>query len=124
MRSAANQSFRVRCRLNSEDTGLLTDILESARLAISYVQGTSEARFHSDQLRQDAVAYRIGIIGEAARSLSVATKDAIGLDWTAMMGMRNRLFHGYRDTNLVTLWKTVKIDLPEVVSLVEAFLQR
>jgi len=40
-----------------------------------------------------------------------------------MMGMRNRLFHGYRDTNLVTLWKTVKIDLPEVVSLIEPFLQ-
>lgn len=112
----------MRCRLNSEDTGLLTDILESARLAISYVHGTSEDRFHSDQLRQDAVAYRIGIIGEAARSLSVATKDAIGLDWIA--GMRNRLFHGYRDTNLVTLWKTVKIDLPEVVSLIEPFLQR
>jgi uncharacterized protein with HEPN domain len=110
--------------LNSEDTGLLTDILESARLAISYVQKTTEARFHSDQLRQDAVAYRIGIIGEAARSLSVATKDAIGLDWPAMMGMRNRLFHGYRDTNLVTLWKTVKLDLPEVVSLIEPFLQR
>lgn len=114
----------MRCRLNSEDTGLLTDILESARLAISYVQGTSEDRFHSDQLRQDAVAYRIGIIGEAARSLSVETKDEIGLDWIAMMGMRNRLFHGYRDTNLVTLWKTVKLDLPEVVSLIEPFLQR
>ena len=113
----------MRCRLNSEDTGLLTDILESARLAISYVQGTTERRFVSDQLRQDAVAYRIGIIGEAARSLSVQTKDAIGLDWTAMMGMRNRLFHGYRDTNLVTLWKTVKIDLPQVASLIEAFLK-
>jgi uncharacterized protein with HEPN domain len=114
----------VRWRLNSEDSGLLTDILESARLAISYVRGTTEERFDSDQLRQDAVAYRIGIIGEAARGLSAPTKAAIGLDWTAMMGMRNRLFHGYRDTNLVTLWKTVKIDLPEVVSLIEAFLDR
>jgi uncharacterized protein with HEPN domain len=51
-------------------------------------------------------------------------QDEIGLDWIAMMGMRNRLFDGYRDTNLVTLWKTVKIDLPEVVSLIEPFLQR
>ena len=114
----------MRCRLNSEDSGLLDDILESARLALSYVDGITDDQFESDQLRQDAVAYRIGIIGEAARSLSVAAKDAIGLDWTAMMGMRNRLFHGYRDTNLVTLWKTAKIDLPEVVSLIEPFLQR
>ena len=114
----------MRCRLSSEDSGLLEDILESARLAISYAQGSTEALFHSDQLRQDGVAYRIGIIGEAARGLSIPTKTAIGLDWTAMMGMRNRLFHGYRDTNLVTLWKTVKIDLPQVASLIEAFLQR
>src|SRR5437763_10588024 len=78
--SGANQSYRVRCRLSSEDSGLLEDILESARLAISYAQGTTEARFHSDQMRQDAVAYRIGIIGEAARSLSVQTKGALHRD--------------------------------------------
>ena len=40
-----------------------------------------------------------------------------------MMGMRNRLFHGYRDTNVVTLWKTVKMDLPDVVSRIEEFFQ-
>jgi uncharacterized protein with HEPN domain len=74
-------------------------------------------------LRQDAVAYRIGIIGEAARNVSAATKAAIDLDWSAMMGMRNRLFHGYRDTNIPTLWKTVRMDLPEVVSLIGPFLQ-
>jgi uncharacterized protein with HEPN domain len=109
--------------LSSEDSGLLEDILESARLAISYIDGITEDRFDSDQLRQDAVAYRIGIIGEAARNVSLATKSAIALDWSAMMGMRNRLFHGYRDTNIPTLWKTVRIDLPDVVSLVGSFLQ-
>jgi uncharacterized protein with HEPN domain len=109
--------------LNSEDSGLLEDILESARLAISYIEGITEDRFDSDQLRQDAVAYRIGIIGEAARNVSAATKAAIDLDWNAMMGMRNRLFHGYRDTNIPTLWKTARMDLPEVVSLIGPFLE-
>ena len=109
--------------MKSEDSGLLEDILESARLAISYLQTTTEDRFDSDQLRQDAVAYRIGIIGEAARSVSASTKTAIDLDWPAMMGMRNRLFHGYRDTNVQTLWKTVSIDMPKLVSLIEPFLQ-
>jgi len=110
--------------LNSEDSGLLEDIAESARLAISYLEESTEDQFDSDQLRQDAVSYRIGIIGEAARRVSARTKAAIDLDWTAMMGMRNRLFHGYRDTSVVTLWKTAKTDLPEVVSQIEEFLQR
>lgn len=113
----------MRCRLSSPDLGLLDDILESALLALSYVQELTDTEFANDQLRQDGVAYRIGIIGEAARSLSSETKGAIALDWSAMMGMRNRLFHGYRDTNLETLWKTVKLDLPEVVSAIEAFLE-
>jgi uncharacterized protein with HEPN domain len=114
----------VRCRLSSHDFGLLDDILESARFALSYVQESTEETFAVDQLRQDAVAYRIGIIGEAARPLSATTKQALDLDWPAMMGMRNRLFHGYRDTNLETLWKTVNLDLPDVISAIEAFLDR
>ena len=109
--------------MNSEDSGLLEDIAESARLAISYLESSPEGQFDSDQLRQDAVSYRIGIIGEAARGVSAPTKAAIDLDWTAMMGMRNRLFHGYRDTNVVTLWKTVKMDRPDVVSRIEEFFQ-
>jgi uncharacterized protein with HEPN domain len=110
--------------LSSPDFGLLDDILESALLALSYVQELTEEEFATDQLRQDGVAYRIGIIGEAARSLSGETKGAIDLDWSAMMGMRNRLFHGYRDTSLDTLWKTAKLDLPDVVLAIEAFLER
>ena len=97
-------------------------MIESADLARSYVDGMTAQAFHSSQLVQDAVTYRIGIIGEAARDISSATSEMIPLDWRGIRGMRNRLFHGYRDVDLEDLWETVTSDLPELVDAIQAVL--
>jgi uncharacterized protein with HEPN domain len=110
--------------LSSEDVAFLRDIVESARLARSYVQDITEDEFGSSQLVRDAVAYRIGIIGEAARDVSRATAEMIPLDWRGMRGMRNQLFHGYRGVDVANLWDTATTDLDSVISAIEAFLQR
>jgi uncharacterized protein with HEPN domain len=109
--------------LNSEDIAFLRDMIESARLARSYVQGMSEDEFDASQLVRDAVAYRIGIIGEAARDVSAATDEEIPLDWRGMRGMRNQLFHGYRNVDLDDLWGTATNDLDLVISVIEALLE-
>lgn len=83
----------------------------------------TEDEFDSSQLIQDAVAYRIGIIGEAARDVSAATAERIPLDWRGMRGMRNQLFHGYRDVDLDDLWGTASNDLDLVISVIEALLE-
>jgi uncharacterized protein with HEPN domain len=110
--------------LNSEDVGFLRDMVESARFARSYVQGMTEDEFNGSQLVRDAVAYRVGIIGEAARDVSPATAEMIPLDWRGMRGMRNQLFHGYRGVDFANLWETATTDLDSVISAIEAFLQR
>ena len=99
-------------------------MIESAELARSYVEGMTAQQFESSQLVQDAVSYRIGIVGEAARDISPVTADLIPLDWRGIRGMRNRLFHGYREVDLEDLWKTAATDLDDLIVAVEAFLQR
>ena len=99
-------------------------MVESALLARSYVHGMTEDEFDSSQLVRDAVAYRVGIIGEAARDVSAATAEMISLDWRGMRGMRNKLFHGYRDVDFENLWETATTDLDAVISEIEAFLNR
>lgn len=32
-----------------------------------------------------------------------------------MVGMRNRLSHGYFDVNLDIVWQTIETDLPELI---------
>ncbi len=36
-----------------------------------------------------------------------------------IMGMRNRLIHGYFDVNLDIVWQTVTEDLPDLVARLE-----
>ncbi|HEV2722399.1 MAG TPA: HepT-like ribonuclease domain-containing protein [Thermoanaerobaculia bacterium] len=94
----------------------------SARRAMSYVAEMQESDFSTDWKTQDAVVYRLGVIGEAARWLSDVVRTAIDVDWTAIVGMRHRLFHGYREVKLDVVWFTVSDDLPVLVAEIERYL--
>lgn len=102
------------------DSEYLLDILEAARLALSYVAGKSEEQFFEDTQCQDAVIRRLEIIGEAARRLSEQTRAALpSLPWKAMIGMRNVMIHEYEEVDLEAVWNTVKNDLPGVIEALE-----
>jgi uncharacterized protein with HEPN domain len=102
------------------DRQYLMDILDSARLAVSYVTERSREDFFRDMQLQDAVVRRLEIIGEAARRVSPATRDAYpDLPWASMTGMRNFLIHEYGDIDLGIVWDTVQTNLPDVVSMLE-----
>ena len=60
------------------------------------------------------------IIGEAARSISEEFRDSHpDLSWKSMVGMRDRLIHGYFDVNLDVVWETVTQDLPSLIAQLE-----
>lgn len=76
--------------MEAEQLGRLRDIMEAARLIAAYVQDTTEAEFHVDTQKQDAVIRRIEIIGEATAHLTEETRRAIPqLSFRKMRGMRN-----------------------------------
>lgn len=108
--------------MTSKDLGLLADMLSSARAATSYVEGWTLEQFRNDASKQDAVIYRVGIIGEAASHISDETRSLLLLDWPLMTGMRNRLFHGYREVRIPIVWKTVATDLPHMIEVLERYL--
>ena len=64
------------------------------------------------------------IIGEAAKNIPVAMREKYGeLPWKNMIGMRNKVIHGYFGVNVKTLWNTVKDDLPPLKKLVQKMLK-
>ncbi|MEA2326338.1 MAG: hypothetical protein QOE68_1297 [Thermoanaerobaculia bacterium] len=99
-------------------------MLDAARLAVSYVANVTQEQFFLDTEKQDAVIYRIGVIGEAAGNVSAETRGVLALRWSDMTGMRNRLFHGYNDVRIATVWTTVTNDLPQVIAAIERYLAR
>jgi uncharacterized protein with HEPN domain len=102
------------------DPQYFLDILQAAKLALSYVAGKTQEEFLDNTLCQDAVIRRLEIIGEAARRLSREARTALpGLTWNAMIGMRNILIHEYDDVDLHIVWDTVRHDLPALIKIIE-----
>ena len=81
--------------MRRDDTYLL-DILESTKIALSYVAEKSLDEFYADMQCQDAVVRRIEIIGEAARRVSEITRSQNPqIPWREMTSMRNLVIHEY-----------------------------
>ena len=80
---------------------------------------SGESAFLAERMRQDAISRNMEIIGEAIRHLPVDLRASVPeLDWDEPIGMRNWLIHGYAVTDLGTVGKAVRDDLPILKSLI------
>jgi uncharacterized protein with HEPN domain len=53
------------------------------------------------------------------------TRDAVpDVPWTAIVGMRNRLIHGYFDIDSDIVWKTVTDEIPALLRLLKPLVER
>lgn len=93
----------------------LQDILESIELIFKYTEGLSEINFLKTPSTYDAVLRRFEIIGETTRQLSTDfKKDHPEIPWKQASGMRDVMIHGYYMVNPNRVWKTIKVNLPEL----------
>ena len=97
----------------------LGHMLEAARQACTYVEGSSRADFLADKRTQQAVILNIVIIGEAATKLLGDYSEFLSrhprVPWRNMKGMRNRIAHGYFNIDLDIVWDTTQKALPDLV---------
>ncbi len=102
------------------DLTYLADILQAARLVLTFVENKTKAHFFTDLMCQSAVIRQIEIIGEATKRLSEAFRnDHLEIPWRQMAGMRDVLIHAYDHVDLEEVWKTVKKDIPQLISMIE-----
>ncbi len=109
--------------MTSPDQEYLRHILESARRALSYVQDVTLEEFLARPEKQDAVLYRLAVIGEAGKWISDETRHAMpDVEWRRMIGMRNYVVHEYWSTDLNITWDTVHEKLPPLIAAIEKYL--
>ena len=83
------------------------------------------AAFLEDADVQDATAYRILAIGEAAKGLCDQLKARHPhVPWRQILGLRNILAHEYFIRESEIIWETVKVELPGLAVVCRAELQR
>ncbi len=103
-----------------DDSAYLLDMLLSARDAQSFTEGMSFDDFVLDRRTQLSVLKSVEIVGEAAAQVRVEVRQANpDIPWREIVGMRNRLVHGYFDIDLPLVWDTVRQDIPDLIDRLE-----
>src|SRR5437773_1532783 len=105
------------------DTDRLRHMRDAAVAALTFIQGKDRTALDSDQMLAFALVRAVEIVGEAASQLSEAIRDAHPeIPWTKIIGMRNRLIHGYFDVDLDVLWATVATNLSPLIATLETMI--
>jgi uncharacterized protein with HEPN domain len=103
----------------------LRQILEHAREAVEICRGKQRADLDSDRLLNLALTRLIEIVGEAANRVpDTIQANFPELPWLQMIGVRNRLIHGYDSVDFDILWTIVNQDLPPVIIRLETILNQ
>ncbi len=109
--------------MSPTDADRFRHMLDAARLASNFARGRQRTDLDSDVMFQFALIRAVEIIGEAASRLPEPTRVAYPeVPWAAIIGMRNRLAHGYFDVDLNILWTTVVAHVPALIATLEAAL--
>ncbi len=103
-----------------EDTVLLRDMLEHARLARQAVHDRQREDLDRDRVLLAALERFIEIIGEAASQLSEDGRQSRpDIPWPQIIAMRNRLIHGYPSVDEDIIWKVVQNNIPALITKLE-----
>ncbi len=106
-----------------EDSVRLRHILAHAREAAELVQGKTREDIKRTRVLELALVRLVEIVGEAASRVSQKTrKNHPQIPWVDIVGMRNRIVHGYDRVDLDVLWDTVTDDFPPLIAELEKIL--
>jgi uncharacterized protein with HEPN domain len=103
-----------------DDEVRLRHMLEHAREAIALLGGRDRSDLEASRMLSLALVRLIEIVGEAANRVSKTRQKQLSqVPWPQIIGMRNRLIHGYDTVDLDIVWQTVTEELPPLITTLE-----
>ena len=107
-----------------DDQVSLEDMLSHSREAAELLGVLSREELGRNRVMQLALTRLVEIVGEAANRVSQATRERRPeIPWPQIIGMRNRLIHGYDVIDFDLLWDTVADDLPPLIAALEKMVE-
>jgi uncharacterized protein with HEPN domain len=99
------------------DAVSLQQMLDHAREAVNMITGKSPEVLKQERMLELALIRLVEIVGEAAGRVSRSGQAKVpDIPWREVIGMRNRLIHGYDSVDLNILWDTVELDFPPLIA--------
>jgi len=101
----------------------LRHMLDYAREAVALMRDRKRAELDTDRSLGLAILRCVEIVGEAASRVPVDIQQGHPpIPWPQIIGMRNRLVHGYDIVDYDIVWSTVTQDLPLLIGELEQIL--
>lgn len=99
----------------TRDSALVQHVLKAIGLIQGYIADKSFSDFQNSQLLQDGVVRELLIIGEAmANSSDLFREQHPEIAFYEIVGMRNKMIHGYWLVDEDVVWDACKKDLPKL----------
>lgn len=103
-----------------EDRIRIRHMLDAVKEALAFTIDMSREDLGNNRMLTLAIIKELEIIGEAASKLTSEFKAGQPhIPWADIVGMRNRLTHGYFDIDLDRVWDTVLEDLKPLCAELE-----
>lgn len=103
--------------LGFKDKGILLQIIKRCDRVIEKVSNISVTDFSLNDDVKEVVCFNLFQIGELANGLSIEfIKEYNKIPWKQIIGMRNRIVHGYDTINLEIVWNTAIESIPDLKS--------
>lgn len=99
-----------------DDRTRLRHMLDHAVEAVDMIRGHARQDLDADRKLNLALVRLVEIIGEAAAHVSEAERKRHSqIPWEDIIGMRNRVIHGYDEVDFGILWDVVELHLPPLI---------
>jgi len=107
-----------------DDKVFLSHIRDSCSEAMEILGSSSLEEMTSNKMQRYALLKLLEVIGEAAMNVTDDFKrEHAEVPWSKMVGLRNRLVHGYMDVDHSIVYETVKRDIPALHSTIEVLIK-
>ena len=102
--------------MRDDDRVRIRHMVDAAEIVGQFIAGRSRADLDRDRMLLFAVVRAIEIVGEAAARVSDETRAEVNeVPWTSIVGMRNRLVHGYFEIDAEIVWRTASDEIPRLL---------
>jgi uncharacterized protein with HEPN domain len=96
-------------------------MLDHAEEAVAMAKDHSRADLDANRQLSLALTRLMEVVGEAANRVPIEIREEIKeIPWAGVVGLRNRLIHGYDEVDHDILWEVVTSDLLPLVEALKA----
>ncbi len=108
-----------------DSTVALRHMLDHSREAVAMLDLRSRADLDRDRQLNLALVRLLEVVGESASRVATDAREGYPqIPWYQIIGLRNRLIHGYDSVDFDVLWQIVRNDLPSLIATLEEIVPR